>query len=63
MDTELLETMIRWEQGELNRLETHTLFQILLDSRLIWRLHNSYGRKMMELLDAGHCVVTTQLVS
>lgn len=57
MDTELLETMIKWEQGDLDRHQTYALFQILIDSRLIWRLHNFYGRKAMELLDAGHCTV------
>lgn len=60
MDLELLQTMIDWEQGDLDRPQTYALFQILIDSRLIWRLHNMYGRKAMELLDAGHCTVKSE---
>ena len=57
MDTELLEKMIAWEQGQLTRKETSILFQVLIDTRLVWRLTNAYGRCAMKLIDIGHCTV------
>ena len=57
MDTKLLETMIAWEQGELTRHETVALFQVLIDSRLVWRLANFYGRTAMQLIDSRHCTL------
>ena len=60
MDTELLETMIAWEQGDLNRAQTVALFQVLIDSRLIWRLANFYGRTAMHLIDTKHCTIRNE---
>lgn len=57
MDTKLVEVMIEWEQGNLNRAETIALFQVLIDTRLVWRLTNAYGRTAMQLIDGGHCTV------
>ena len=56
MDTELLETMLAWEAGDLSRTETAALFQTLIDCGLIWRLANFYGRTAMQLLESGHCI-------
>lgn len=57
MDTKLLELMIEWEQGNLSRTETAALFQVLIDTRLVWRLANFYGRTAMQLIDNKHCTV------
>lgn len=57
MDTKLLELMIEWEQGNLSRTEIAALFQVLIDTRLVWRLANFYGRTAMQLIDNKHCTV------
>lgn len=57
MDTKLVTIMIEWEQGNLNRVETIKLFQVLIDTRLVWRLANHYGRTAMQLIDGGFCSV------
>lgn len=57
MDTKLLEQMIEWEQGNLDHKETAALFQVLIDSRLVWRLANFYGRTAMQLIDNKHCFI------
>jgi hypothetical protein len=48
-----LDTMIAYEQGELNEEDTIELFQNLVNSGLVWTLQGSYGRTAMKLIDEG----------
>jgi hypothetical protein len=47
--------IIAYEQGELEEEEIVELFQYLIDTGLAWRLQGSYGRRAVELIDAGLC--------
>lgn len=48
-----LDKMIAWENGELDENETVELFQILVDTGLVWTLQGTYGRTAMDLINAG----------
>jgi hypothetical protein len=49
-----LDSMIAWEQGDLDDEGTVELFQNLLDTGLAWQLQGCYGRMTQRLLDAGY---------
>ena len=50
---DLLDQIIRFEQGELDDAELIALFQTLVDNGLAWKLQGSYGRTAKRLIDAG----------
>jgi hypothetical protein len=50
-----VDSLIRYENGELTGLETADLFQRLIDSDLAWALHGHYGRTAAELIRQGIC--------
>lgn len=49
----LLDRIIAYESGELDRDETLAFFQELVDSGLAWRLQGHYGRTADQLLNRG----------
>lgn len=51
----LLDKMIAWEEGTLNEDDMVSLFQDLIDTRMVWRLQGCYGRQAMALIEAGLC--------
>jgi hypothetical protein len=51
--TKLTESMIAYEQGELDANETCQLFQELVDSGIVWNLQGHYGRTAYALIEAG----------
>ena len=53
MNSEMLNKIIAFEQGELNDSEIITLFQEMVNSGLVWELQGSYGRLAMNLIDNG----------
>lgn len=54
---DLLDRMLRWEQGDMDDYaEVIEFFQELIDSGMAWRLQGCYGRNAQQLIDAGHCV-------
>jgi hypothetical protein len=46
-------SIIAFEQGELDEEETISLFQQLVDTKLAWQLQGAYGRTARDLIDAG----------
>jgi hypothetical protein len=50
-----LESIIAYEQGELDEEEEITLFQKLIDSGMAWVLQGHYGRTAEYLIRIGEC--------
>jgi hypothetical protein len=50
-----LESMMLWEEGELDGDATIKLFQGLIDSGLAWELQGMYGRSAQKLIEMGLC--------
>jgi hypothetical protein len=48
-----IDTLMRYENGELEFDEEIELFQQLVDSGLAWKLQGFYGRTAQRLLDQG----------
>ncbi len=50
-----LNSVIAYEQGELDEVQVVELFQHLLDTGLINSLQGSYQKKASELIEEGLC--------
>jgi polyhydroxyalkanoate synthesis regulator phasin len=53
MNMDMVDKIIRYENGEMNQEETVELFQELVKSGLAWQLQGHYGRTAKQLIDAG----------
>lgn len=51
----LVDSIIRFESGELQESEIIDLFQGLIDSGMAWQLQGTYGRTAKTLIDLGYC--------
>jgi hypothetical protein len=49
----MIDTMIAYENGELDEDATVAFFQELVDSGLAWSLQGSYGRTAAGMIEAG----------
>lgn len=49
----LLDTLVRYENDELDAVEEIEFFQDLVTSGLAWRLQGHYGRTAADFLEAG----------
>lgn len=50
-----IDTLIAYEQGELDDDQTIDFFQELIDSGVVWNLQGSYGRAARSLIEQGYC--------
>jgi hypothetical protein len=50
-----IETIMKFEQGELGQEETIEMFQQMIDDGSAWTLQGYYGRMAMSLIDMGLC--------
>lgn len=52
---DIITQLMAWENGELDEAQEAALFQSLIDSGLAWSLQGMYGRRAMDLINAGVC--------
>ena len=52
---EQIDSIIAYEQGDLDDEATISLFQDLINSGLAYKLQGSYGRTANQLIDEGYC--------
>jgi hypothetical protein len=52
---DLVNEIVRWENGEMNEEQQVAFFQKMIDSGLCWKLQGQYGRTAQELIDQGLC--------
>ena len=50
-----IETIIKYESGEMNQEEVIRFFQELIDTGHAWRLQGHYGRTALRLIEYGLC--------
>jgi hypothetical protein len=55
--TNVVDAIMAFEAGELDRDEVVELFQHLVDTGLAWELQGSYGRTARDLIYAGDVIV------
>jgi hypothetical protein len=48
-----IDTVLRYENGDLDDQETIEFFQQLVDTGLAWKLQGHYGRAATRLIEAG----------
>jgi hypothetical protein len=53
---DMVDSIMRWEQGEMDSEEEATFFQSLIDNGMAWTLQGCYGRRAMQLIQEGLCV-------
>lgn len=51
----MVDSVIAYENGELDETETVALFQELINSGMAWQLQGHYGRTAIALIEAGYC--------
>lgn len=52
-DASIIDSMSRWENGELDLDETINFFAGLIASGLVWKLQGCYGRTAEKLVTEG----------
>lgn len=60
--SELLDQMVKWEEGTLSEEDTVNLFQELVTTGIAWQLQGMYGRQASAMLDAGVITSPFQVV-
>ena len=55
-----INSLVAYENGELDIEDTFDLFQDLIDSGLAWQLQGHYGRTAQALIDEGYCMESVQ---
>jgi hypothetical protein len=53
MDFDLVDYIMRWEDGQLGADEAVVLFEHLIRTGQAWSLQGMYGRQAMAFIDAG----------
>jgi hypothetical protein len=56
---DLIGAIIAYETGELSRVDTIEMFQILVNTGQAWTLQGHYGRTAQALIDQGLVIAKT----
>lgn len=51
----VVDSIIRYENGEMDEYELLEFFQHLIDTGMAWQLQGHYGRTAMSLIEDGYC--------
>jgi hypothetical protein len=54
-ENDVVDKIVRYENGNMDELETIGFFQELINSGLAWELQGHYGRMAQRLLEEGLC--------
>jgi hypothetical protein len=60
MTKNMVSKVIKWEGEGMNPKEEARFFQGLVNSGQAWKLQGAYGRRAMELIDAGVIMLGTK---
>ena len=52
---DVVDKIIKYEQGNMTNEETIKFFQELIDSGMAWKLQGWFGRQAMFLIEQGLC--------
>ena len=52
-----VDSIIAFEQGELDQEQVVELFQYLINTGLVWQLQGFYGRTARDLIENGLCTL------
>ena len=52
---DMVDKIIKYENGNMTNEETIKFFQELIDSGMAWKLQGHYGRTAIHLLEVGLC--------
>jgi hypothetical protein len=52
---DVVDKIIKYENGNMTNKETIEFFQELIDSGMAWKLQGHYGRTAVHLLEEGLC--------
>lgn len=52
---DLVDSIIRFENGDMDEEEVINFVQALIDTGMAWQLQGSYGRLAAQYIRAGHC--------
>jgi polyhydroxyalkanoate synthesis regulator phasin len=52
---DVVDKIIKYENGNMTNEETIKFFQELIDSGMAWKLQGHYGRTAVHLLEEGLC--------
>jgi hypothetical protein len=60
MAKDMVSDVIEWEEEGMSYKKEAKFFQKLINSGDVWKLQGSYGRRAMELIEAGVCMLGTK---
>jgi len=58
MNLNLVEQIVKYENGSMDEKEMVAFFQGLIDTGLAWSFQGHYGRTAVALIEEGYCTYT-----
>tara|TARA_R110000824_G_scaffold150209_8_gene320777 strand:+ start:5574 stop:5750 length:177 start_codon:yes stop_codon:yes gene_type:complete len=55
MENEMVDKIVRYENGEMTEEEVISFFQEIINSGLCWKLQGHYGRTATMFIEEGVC--------